>query len=75
LSKIPVFEEVAGGAARYVDPMDVEGWRHAIEEAIDAGPQGPRRGSSLDLTRFSWRASAAATLDLYRRLGRIEHRN
>jgi hypothetical protein len=55
--------------------MDVEGWRHAIEEAIDAGPQGPRRGSSLDLTRFSWRASAAATLDLYRRLGRIEHRN
>ena len=25
LSKIPVFEEIAGNAARYIDPMDVEG--------------------------------------------------
>ena len=75
LSKIPVFEEVAGGAARYVDPMDVAGWRDAIVEAIDAGPESPRRGDPPDLTRFSWRASAAATLDLYRRLRRIECRS
>ncbi len=72
LSKIPVFEEVAGGAARYVDPMDVAGWRNAIEEAIDAGPDRPRRGPPPDLTRFSWHSSAATTLDLYRRLARIE---
>ena len=68
LSRIPVFEEIAGAKARYVDPMDVAGWRQAIEEAIDAGPQGPRRASSPDLTRFSWRSSAATTLGLYRRL-------
>ncbi len=68
LSRIPVFEEVAGGAARYVDAMDVEGWRNAIVEAIDAAPQRPRHGPPPDLTRFSWRASAATTLDLYRRL-------
>jgi alpha-1,3-rhamnosyl/mannosyltransferase len=68
LSKIPVFEEIAGSSVRYVDPMDVSGWRQAIEEAIDAGPQGPRRASQPDLTRFSWRSSAATTLDLYHRL-------
>jgi hypothetical protein len=27
LSRIPVFEEIAGADARYIDPMDVEGWR------------------------------------------------
>jgi glycosyltransferase involved in cell wall biosynthesis len=72
LSRIPVFEEIAGSSARYVDPMDVAGWRHAIEEAVEEAPQGPRRGAPPDLTRFSWRASAAATLDLYRRLAGTE---
>ncbi len=68
LSKIPVFEEIAGSSARYVDPMDVEGWRHAIKDAIDEGPGLPHRSSRPDLTRFSWHSSAATTLDLYRRL-------
>ena len=72
LSEIPVFEEIAGGSARYVDAMDVAGWRAAIVEAIDAGAQGPRRGPPPDLTRFSWRSSAATTLDLYRRLAGSE---
>ena len=74
LSQIPVFAEIAGGAARYVDPMDVEGWRQAITEAIDEGSQNLRRGAAPDLTRFSWQASAATTLDLYRRLDRMERR-
>ncbi len=74
LSRIPVFEEVAGSYARYVDPMDVEGWRDAIEDAIAAGPDRPRRDRPPDLTRFSWHASAAATLDLYRRLAGSERR-
>jgi alpha-1,3-rhamnosyl/mannosyltransferase len=71
LSRIPVFEEIAGTDARYVDPMDVEGWRQAIEDAIHEGPEWAR-GSPPDLTRFSWRSSAATTLELYRRLSRIE---
>ena len=68
LSRIPVFEEIAGSYARYVDPMDVQGWRQAIEEAINEGPQWPDRGSPPDLTRFSWHSSAIQTLNLYRRL-------
>jgi len=63
-----VFEEIAGSYARYVDPMDVQGWRQAIEEAINEGPQWPDRGSPPDLTRFSWHSSAIQTLNLYRRL-------
>jgi glycosyltransferase involved in cell wall biosynthesis len=68
LSRIPVFEEIAGKDARYVDPMDVEGWRQAIKDAIDEGPGLLHRGPPPDLTRFSWLTSAATTLDLYRRL-------
>lgn len=68
LSRIAVFQEIAGGYARYVDPLDVEGWRDVIAAAIGEGPQRPHCGSAPDLSRFSWSSSAAATLDLYRRL-------
>lgn len=47
-----MFKEIAGTAARYVDPMDVEGWRHAIGDAIDAGPERLRHDSPPDLKRF-----------------------
>ncbi|HMK69402.1 MAG TPA: glycosyltransferase family 1 protein [Xanthobacteraceae bacterium] len=72
LSRIPVLEEIAARYARYVDPMDVDGWRRAIAEAVGEGPQGRGRDAPPDLTRFSWPASAATTLQLYRRLGGIE---
>jgi len=69
LSRIPVFEEIAGADARYVDPMDVEGWRQAIKDAIDEGYGIPTaRRLQPDLARFSWHSSAATTLNLYRRL-------
>jgi len=71
LSRIPVFEEIVARYGRYVDPTDVDGWRQAIEDAIDEGPQ-PHPRPPPDLTRFSWSASAATTLQLYRRLGGIE---
>jgi glycosyltransferase involved in cell wall biosynthesis len=69
LSKIPVFKEIAANLARYVEPMDVEGWSQAMEEslaegAVPSGGLAPR----CDLARFSWDASAATTLDLFRRL-------
>jgi glycosyltransferase involved in cell wall biosynthesis len=71
LSRIPVFEEIAGTYARYVDPMDVAGWQLAMKAAIEEGHQAPHcSGAMPDLSRFSWRASAAMTLDLYRRLAR-----
>jgi glycosyltransferase involved in cell wall biosynthesis len=69
LSRIPVFEEIATGCARYVEPMDVEGWRQALKDAIDGGHEAASAPAPQpDLARFSWHASAATTLDLYRRL-------
>jgi glycosyltransferase involved in cell wall biosynthesis len=72
LSRIPVFEEIAGGYARYVEPFDVEEWgraiRQAVEEALDSSGLQLRQP---DLVRFSWQSSAAATLDLYRQLQRL----
>jgi glycosyltransferase involved in cell wall biosynthesis len=71
LSKIPVFEEIAGNYGRFIEPLDVEGWRRAISEAIEeaSDPQMPA-APQADLARFSWRSSAATTLDLYRKLQR-----
>ena len=71
LSKIPAFEEIAGDYARYVEPLDVEGWRRAIADAIDQVSDCRIEVRQPDLTRFSWQASAAATLDLYRQLQRL----
>jgi glycosyltransferase involved in cell wall biosynthesis len=72
LSRIPIFEEIAGDYARYVEPLDVEEWGRAIREAVEEA----RDSSGLqlrqpDLVRFSWQSSAAATLDLYRQLRRL----
>jgi glycosyltransferase involved in cell wall biosynthesis len=72
VSKIPVFQEIAGDYARYVEPLDVAAWRRALADAIDdvSVPSGVQ-GRQPDLTRFSWPSSAAATLELYRRLQRL----
>jgi glycosyltransferase involved in cell wall biosynthesis len=66
LSKIPVFEEIAGDCARYVEPLDVDAWRRTMEDAIEQASDSQTKPP--DLTRFSWPSSAAATLGLYRRL-------
>jgi glycosyltransferase involved in cell wall biosynthesis len=71
LSRIPVFEEIAGGNALYVDPMDVEGWRQVMENAVNDGLNvSAKPWPQPNLKRFSWTTSAMTTLDLYRRLFR-----
>jgi glycosyltransferase involved in cell wall biosynthesis len=71
LSRIPVFEEIAGDYARYVEPLDVEEWGRAIREAVEEASDSRRvHLRQPDLVRFSWQSSAATTLDLYRRLQR-----
>jgi glycosyltransferase involved in cell wall biosynthesis len=71
LSRIPVFEEIAGDYARYVEPLDVEDWRRAIRQAVEqARDSSDRQSRQPDLARFSWQSSAAVTLDLYRQLQR-----
>jgi len=55
-------EEVAGGAAVLVDPLDASSIAAGIEQAA-AGP----RGAGFERARqFSWAAAAAATADVYR---------
>jgi glycosyltransferase involved in cell wall biosynthesis len=58
-------EEVAGGAAVLVDPLDVDAIAAGIDEAIarrdELRPQGLARARA-----FSWDESAARTQDVYR---------
>lgn len=66
VSKIPVFEEIAGSCARYVEPLEIEAWRSAMQDAIDARGVSIVDGeTSANLARFSWHASARVTLDFY----------
>jgi glycosyltransferase involved in cell wall biosynthesis len=53
-------EEVAGGAAVLVDPLDVASIAEGIERAGD-GAAGLERAA-----QFSWQRSAAATASVYR---------
>lgn len=53
--------EVAGGAARLVEPLDAEAWTDAIDAVLD-DPEGRRRMSAAGLrraARFSWDKTAA----------------
>ena len=70
VSDIPVFREAAGGFARYIDPLDVAGWRQAMLDALEMPrPDASRQAQVADwVGQFSWRANALSTLALYRRL-------
>jgi glycosyltransferase involved in cell wall biosynthesis len=58
-------EEVAGGAAVLVDPLDVDsiaaGLREALDRRAELGPAGRRRAAEL-----SWERAADRTLAVYR---------
>jgi glycosyltransferase involved in cell wall biosynthesis len=59
-------EEVAGGAAELVDPRDVESIAAGIQRAI--ARRDELRALGLERARhFSWDATAAATVEAYRR--------
>ena len=64
--------EIAGGAAVLCDPRDPSSIARAIVEATEGA--GRLRGPGLRRARqFTWGATAAATLDVYREIG--ERRN
>lgn len=62
-SRIPVLEEILGRHAHFVDPLDVEGWRDAMErvarhpEWLDA----PRDGAEAHAAKYTWKATAEST--------------
>jgi glycosyltransferase involved in cell wall biosynthesis len=66
-SDIPALREVAGGAARLVDPRDPGSIAEGLREVLD----DPTMASSLsergyaNAARFSWRAAARETLAAY----------
>jgi alpha-1,3-rhamnosyl/mannosyltransferase len=62
--------EVAGSAAVFVDPQDVEGIARAIGEVLERPDlrQRLREQGKRNLERFSWRSAAEKTLGLYERV-------
>jgi glycosyltransferase involved in cell wall biosynthesis len=71
LSKIPVFREIAGSNAKYIEAEDIQGWREVLVEAVEENFDeiGANR-VELNLARFTWERSAQKTLSLYRHLTR-----
>lgn len=66
-SRAASLQEVAGDAARYVDPRDPEGIAHALQEVWeDADLRAALRAQGLArAASFSWRRAAEETLALY----------
>jgi glycosyltransferase involved in cell wall biosynthesis len=67
LSDIPALREAAGGAARFVAPTDVDGWREALLDLLGDAPgraamADPGRARAAEL---SWERCAAATAAVY----------
>jgi glycosyltransferase involved in cell wall biosynthesis len=70
-SDIPAHREVLAGAARFV-PLGVDAWEAALRECWDGqavrdGRFQERRQRLRHARRFTWEATARATLDLYER--------
>ncbi|POF61845.1 glycosyl transferase family 1 [Novacetimonas maltaceti] len=62
-SDIPVFHEVAGDAATFVDPLDGVGWRRAIEALMEGDVASHRPGARVaSAALFTWSAQVAEGL-------------
>ncbi|MPZ14453.1 MAG: glycosyltransferase [Chloroflexi bacterium] len=71
-SNLSALPEVAGDAARYVDPYNVADTSQAIEELLEDADEREELGRRA-LARaqdFSWRRVAEQTLDVYKQLAR-----
>lgn len=61
ISDIPVFRWICGEEAHYVEPSSVDSMTAGLRAAV-ASPRPPQ----IDLSRFSWAASATVVADLCR---------
>ena len=64
---IPALREIAGDAARFLPPDDIDAWAGALVEVLtDAGcvPTSPPGGARTP--RYSWERCAAETVAVYR---------
>ena len=71
-SSVGGLPQVGGEAARFVDPLDVEGWVDAIRTVLDDdGYRSTMVAAGLEQShRFRWSSSAVALAELYRGLPR-----
>jgi alpha-1,3-rhamnosyl/mannosyltransferase len=69
-STAPALREVAGSAALFCEPADVEGFTDAMRELIDDDALCARLGAAgVDRARqFSWSRTATETLAVYRKV-------
>jgi glycosyltransferase involved in cell wall biosynthesis len=74
-SNVSAMPEIAGGAALLSDPKDPESIGRAIAEAV--GPAGPdlRQKGLRRAAEFTWAATGAATLDVYREVAHKRRRS
>jgi glycosyltransferase involved in cell wall biosynthesis len=71
VSDIPVFREVGGDAATYVDPDDVAGFVRAVRELDDPAQWARRSALSRErAAHYTWDASAKVLLALLERVAR-----
>jgi glycosyltransferase involved in cell wall biosynthesis len=65
-SSIP---EVAGQVARYVAPLDIDGWFREIQRAAEDVEYDiqERNRRQLHAQKFTWARAAEQTLELYQR--------
>jgi alpha-1,3-rhamnosyl/mannosyltransferase len=67
-SDIPVFREVAGRFARFVEPLDADGWAEVMLQALEPTSRPDIAAIDHWLSRYSWHTNATDTLALYRKL-------
>ena len=69
-SRGSALEEVAGGAATLVDPLNMRSLADGIESLLDDRAQAERqRAAGLEQSqRYDWDTTARLTLDFYQRV-------
>jgi glycosyltransferase involved in cell wall biosynthesis len=73
-SNVSAMPEISGGAAILCDPHDPQSMAAAIEIALESGPDRLREMGIQRAATFTWRATAAATLDVYREVAENRRR-
>jgi glycosyltransferase involved in cell wall biosynthesis len=69
-SDIPAFREVAGKAAVFCPPGEVDRWAESVGALLEGSATAPEASVRADRARaFSWKAHAAQIANAYARLG------
>ena len=66
-SCIPVFQEVLGAHAYYVDPADIAGISRAIVQSLEASPSS-KQDRILWASKYSWHKAAKKTFNLFQNI-------